>query len=359
MSMEPEEAAEKVKEAEAEVKAKEDALAEQKANQKKAEDAAAEAKAKAEANPTAENIQNAANATKDAAEESKKTAEAAKEKNEAVAKANDARLDEVGAIVAAGNEKLHHAKANPAGVQLKTDLNFDQFTPANYLRILSNNLSIRVTGGEKKYVLGAAIGIIGGAKNEVVMSMKSSFIFPLEGKTVTGANKNNFAGLKMDTIGGAKIDKVYGEKREQHIGPKVYNGPKTSTKAPIREFLVGAGKCLATKVRNIIKKNQATTGKKTISGSKMLKDVKSLRETVTDWQLTADSEKNSIDTFDLTTGKLDVKSSDTFRYEASGTTTMDGGGAKVVLGGDAELSKGGSIKCDGSGVSVNGKTLVN
>jgi hypothetical protein len=359
MSMDPEEAAEKVKEAEAEVAAKDKALAEQKANQKKAEDAAAEAKAKAEANPTAENIQNAASATKEATEESKKTAEAAKEKNEAVAKANDARLDEVGAIVAAGNERLHHSKGNPNGIQLKTDLNFDQFTPSNYFRLLLNNLIIRVTGGEKKYVLGGAIGIIGGAKNEVVLSMKSSFIFPLEGKIVTGANKNNFAGLKMDTIGGAKIDKVYGEKRELHVGPKVYNGPKTSTKAPIKDFLIGAGKCLATKVSNIIKKNQATTGTKTIRGSKMLKDVKTLKANIGQWQLQADSEANSLDTFDVTTGKLTVVSSDTFRYEASGSTTMDGGGAKCVLDGNAELSKGGSIKCDGGGVSVNGKTLIN
>jgi len=359
MSLDPEDAAANVKKAEEDVAAKEKALAEQKKAQKDAEDAAAKAKAKAEADPSAKNIQDAANASKEATDAANKTTEAAKARNEALGKANDARLEEVGAIVAAGNAKLHHSKMNPNGFHWSTDDNLDQFTPGHFLRLLLNNMIVRVTGGERKVVMGASLGVVIGAKNEVVMSMKSSFIFPLDGKIVTGANRNNFAGLKMDTIGGAKIDKVYGPKREVHIGPKVYKGPTTSTETPIKDFLVGAWKVLSTQVKNVASKHHVAVGSRTISGSKLLKDVQTLRLTTVNWVLQANKETNDLETLEVKAGKIEIKSTGLFKYKAKGTATLDGGGAKLVLGGSAELSKGGSITCDGGGVSVNGKTLVN
>jgi hypothetical protein len=356
---EAEDAAEKTKASEKNLEEKQKALEEQKKKQQEAEAEAQKAKADAEQHPTPENIAAATAATKNATDETKKTAEAAKEKNEAAEAANNARLEEIQAIVAAGNEKIHNSKANVNGITVKTDGNLDQFTPKNYFRLIRNNFSIRVTGGEHKVVIGGAIGIIGGAKNEVVLSMKSSYIFTVDAKLVTGANKNNFACLKMDSIGGAKMDKVFGTKREHHVGPKVYHGPSTSTKTPIREFFVGGVKSLASKATNIFKKNQATTGKKSLKGSKILEESKSAKSDIGSWQLKAEEETNDLKTQVIKAGKIEIKSTETFRYEASGTATLEGGGAKLILGGTAEMVQGGSIKCDGSGVSANGKTLVN
>ncbi|MFO0982196.1 MAG: hypothetical protein U1E76_10745 [Planctomycetota bacterium] len=276
-----------------------------------------------------------------------------------MAAANDARLEEVQAIVAAGNARLHHSKANVNGITLKTDLNFEQFTPRNFARLLLNNMIVRVTGGEHKVVLGGAIGVIGGAKNEVVLSVKSNYIFPLEEKYVTGANRNNFTGFKKDSIGGAKIDKIYGIKREHHIGPKVYTGPAAATKTPKVDFLVGIGKCVAAAAKNLIKRGEETSATKTIRGSKLLRDTKGRNAVIDHWAMNAQTENNKIATQEIQAGNIEFKSTETFRYEAKDSTTLEGGGAKCELGAAAELSKGGSIKCDGSGVSVNGKTLIN
>ena len=355
----PSEAHEATTAAEQAQKDTEAAFVKQNAEAEKARTDAERVRQQADADPSTSNLAALAEANQKAAEETRKAAVAAKARNDALTAANDARIAEVQAIVAATNEKMIDTKGNPNGIQLKTDLNLDQFTPANYARLILNNFSVRVTGVERKVVLGASGSFILGAKNEVVLACKNNLIVGFETKTVTGANRNNFLGLKMDTIGGAKIDKTYGPKREFHAGPKAYLGPADTTVQPEKQTRAGVRKAAWEAAKELFKKDENVAGRRHLRASKVLADIEALEAKIATLKEKADSEEQRIKNLTLKTATLKIKCSGNLAYEAKGTTTIDGGGAKVVLDGAAELSKGGSVKCDSAGVSVNGKVLIN
>jgi len=320
---------------------------------------AATARQTAEADPTPANLEALAKADKKAADQTEEAAKAATERNDALTAANNARLAEVQALVAAANKTMVSARGNTNGIQWSTDQHFEQFTPVNFARIITSNLSFRITGVERKMILGASATIIGLVKLESVLACKNNLVVGFDIKFVAGESRSNFVGLKMDTIGGAKYDRTYGQKYEFHVGPKAYIGPADTTVQPKKDVTSPAEKTDAKDNTEINKKESATVGRRKIRASKVLADIKSLQEKVASLKEKAASEEQRIANFTLKTATLKINCSGNLAYEAKGTTTMDGGGAKVVLSGSAELSKGGSVKCDGSGTSVNGKVLIN
>lgn len=324
-----------------------------------AQQAAAQARAQADANPTPENMNAVAKANKKAAEATRQATAATQEQTAAVAAANSARLAEVQAIVSANNEKIVTTRSNPNGFQFSTDHNLEQFTPGNFARLIMNNMHVRVTGVERKVILGASGTLILGAKNEFVLACKNNLIVGFDIKTVTGANKNTFLGLKMDTIGGAKIDRTSGDKRETHAGPKVYFGPADTTVAPENETKAGVRKAHWSAMKDLFKKDTNVSGRRSLRASKVLEDIKALEEKVATLKTKVDKSDQLFKTLTMKSATIKISSSGNLAYRAKGTATADGGGAKVVLSGSAELSKGGSIKCDGAGISINGTVKIN
>lgn len=335
-------------------------LAEQQRRQAELETARQDAVRAAEQNPTPQNIQAAAAATQAVGDQTDQVAEATRARDRALAAANDARLAEVHAIVAAGNAGLHRAKGNPNGILINTDMGFEQISGLDCFRVIQSNFSIRVTGTEQKVALGFFGTFIGGVKDEVVLAKKSSLVVGLDQKRITGAWRRNYAGLKMETIVGAKIERHVGTRFEHHDAAKVYLGPAEKAKHPAKDEKAGTGDEKTGSATDVGKKGQYTSGKKGVESSRVLRDIKSLKNQIFTLRMNARNATINFVSMETQAAKIAFKSSETFVYDAGkGTATLEGGGAKAVLGGTAELVKGGSIKCDGSGVSVNGKTIVN
>lgn len=313
----------------------------------------------AEANPTPENIEAAQRATRTATEAQQ---DAAAKRRAATAAADaviDARMADLSAQIEAAQSDLHAAKGNPNGINLLTDLNWDWHTVGKVSRLVSNNFAVRVVGAEKKVSMGVFFTFVGGAKVETCLASKHGVIVGYERKYVLGSNVNYFGGAKIDIVGGAKRDLVYGSKHEMHAGAKISVGPSDNSKEPIRDLKRNAWATISSSVKGLLKKREEKTGGEVIKSSKMLEDLKDMTLTAASVLQKASELTEKISTAKATGSTFVLRSTGMIRFEASGSSLLEGGGSQIQLGGSATIKgPGASVNIDGSGVSTGANTKI-
>jgi hypothetical protein len=194
---------------------------------------------------------------------------------------------------------------------------------------------------------------IGGPKTQICLLSKSSDIKWFEGKLVWGSSFSMFGGAKVDVVAGAKTDIVTKNKYSAHAGVKVSRGPKETIKTPERNRLRASLTHTGSKIEEVVKVREHSTGKLSVKATKLLEDLIEAKQVASSVTRKGTEMLEKIKTAAVSGSTFALRSSGEAHLRAKSDCLLEGGGSQVHLTTGSALLKGpgASLKFDASGIS--------